>query len=393
MSTKRKIYSTKLKTKLVLEVIKAEKTLNEIASENNVTPKNLQNWKKVFLDNAEIAMEPAKAVKEYKNEIQILKDKNDKYAKVVGKMTVEQEWLSGKLNSLGLSDKKALIDPELKEISISKQCELIDLNRSSYYAESKENKKKIEICEEINNIYNETPTYGARKVHQVLLEQGYSVHLNTVFSYRAEMNLKPILAVKSVTTTIPAKEHFKYPYKLRDLDISKPNQVWSTDITYIYINGGFVYLAAIIDWYSKAILSWSISNTMDKELVTNVLNKALLKHGKPEIFNTDQGSQYTSEAHTKILLENNIIISMDGKGRATDNIVIERFWRSIKCELIYLNEYNSIKELRDDVKDYIDFYNYRRVHQSLNYKKPMNIYLDHSKLNSKINDNFTEKSA
>ncbi len=147
--------------------------------------------------------------------------------------------------------------------------------------------------------------------------------------------------------------------------------MWSTDITYIKIAGGMVYLVAVIDWYSKAVLSWRISNTMDTSLVMDVLDEALLKYGKPEIFNTDQGSQYTSYIHTQTLKDNGITISMDGKGRATDNIAIERFWRSAKVERIYLNQYNTIKELKEDVSDYMDFYNYRRFHETLEYKKPM----------------------
>ena len=170
-------------------------------------------------------------------------------------------------------------------------------------------------------------------------------------------------------------QHLKYSYKLRGIDIVRPNQVWSTDITYIKINGGMVYLAAIIDWFSKAVLSWRISNCMDKELVMSVLNEALFKYPHPEIFNTDQGSQYTSLIHTQTLKDNKITISMDGKGRATDNICIERFWRSVKCVRIYLNEYNSIRDLKLDVKNYIEFYNNRRFHETLEYKKPMDVYL------------------
>ena len=153
-----------------------------------------------------------------------------------------------------------------------------------------------------------------------------------------------------------------------------PNQVWSTDITYIRVDGGFVYLAAIIDWYSKAILSHKISNTMDESLVLDVLNDALRNHGKPEIFNTDQGSQYTSHNHTELLLDNDIKISMDGKGRATDNIAIERLWRSAKYENIYIQEYKTIRELKNGVNEYIEFYNCRRFHQTLDYKKPMDVY-------------------
>ncbi len=384
MSRKRTVYKTEFKTKLVLEVLKGDKTLNEIASENNVLPKNLQNWKATFISNAEMAMEPSKAVKEYKDEIKELKAINDKYAKTVGKMTVELEWMEGKLKSLGLSNKKTLVEPELKTISISRQCALMNLNRSSYYYEPIPDDKKEAILKEINRIYGEIPIYGSLKVHQQLLEDGHKVSLNTVFKYRKELNLKPILAVKPINTTIPIKEHKKYSYKLRAVVINRANQVWSTDITYVKVDGGFVYLAAIIDWYSKAVLSYRISNTMDTELVMDVLNEALSKYPKPEIFNTDQGSQYTSEAHTQMLKQNGITISMDGKGRAADNIVIERFWRSAKCERIYLNEYNSIKELKEDVHDYIDFYNYRRFHQTLDYKKPMSVYLEGLKSNKEF---------
>ena len=193
--------------------------------------------------------------------------------------------------------------------------------------------------------------------------------------------MQAVLAVKQVNTTIPIKEHKKYTYKLRGLNISHANHVWSTDITYIKIAGGMVYMAAIIDWHSKAVLSHRISNTIDTQLVMSVLNDALDKYPHPEIFNTDQGSQYTSEVHTQRLKNLGITISMDGKGRATDNICIERFWRSAKVERIYLNEYQSISELITDVDDYIEFYNYKRFHQTLDYKKPMDVYQESIKLN------------
>ncbi len=390
MSTKRRIFTAKFKTKIVLEVLKGEKTLNEIASKNNITPKNIQNWKKIFLDNAELAMEPAKAIKEYKDENLKLQSKIDDYAKIVGKMTVEKEWLEEKLQSLDLSNKKELIESKLTYISVSTQCKLIKLNPSSLYYKPIENKHKISLKDKINDIYEQIPIYGALKVHQQLLEDGYNISLNTVYKYRQEMGLKPILAVKPINLSIPDKQHKKYSYKLRGIDIVKANQVWSTDITYIKINGGMVYLAAIIDWYSKAVLSWKISNTMDSALTMDVLNEALSLYGKPEIFNTDQGSQYTSHIHTQTLKDNGIIISMDGKGRATDNICIERFWRSAKVERIYLNEYNTIKELKTDVKDYIDFYNHKRFHQTLNYKKPMSFYYDSLKINNKDYDKLVE---
>ena len=386
MSRTRTVYSAELKTRLVLEVLKEESTLAEIATKNKITPKNLQNWKKIFLENAEMAMEPSKAIKEYKEECAKLQIEVGEYAKKVGQLTLEKDWAVGKLKDLDSSKKLEMVDEsESKTVSVVKQCELLHLSRSSIYYAPVVNAHKIAIKDEIKSIFEEIPIYGAKKVHFQLLENGFSVSLNTVESYRKELGLKAILAVREpLCLTQQNIQHPKHSYKLRGLDIIRANQVWSTDITYIKIAGGMVYLAAVIDWYSKAVLSWKISNTMDTSLVMDVLNEALSIYGKPEIFNTDQGSQYTSYVHTQTLIDNGITISMDGKGRATDNIVIERFWRSAKVERIYLNEYNTIKELKEDVTDYMQFYNNRRFHETLKYKKPMNVYFESLKINEEI---------
>ncbi len=382
MSRTRTVYSAEFKTRLVLELLKEDKTLTQIASKNNITPKNLQNWKKIFLNNAVVAMEPAKAVKEYKEENIKLKAKLDEYAKVVGQLTVENEWAVGKLKSLDSSYKKELVDKtDSKIISVVKQCKLLNYNRSNLFYVPMVNPIKQDIKNEIVKIFVDIPCYGYIKVHKELLERGYNVCINTVRQYRKQLSLRAVLVVRPPNTSWADKQHPKHSYKIRGLDTVRANQVWSTDITYIKIKGGMVYMAAIIDWYSKAILSWRISNTMDTDLVMGVLNEALSKYGKPEIFNTDQGSQYTSYIHTQTLKDNNIIISMDGKGRATDNICIERFWRSAKVEKIYLNEYFKISTLKNDVTDYMEFYNYRRFHQTLNYKKPMNVYFESMKIN------------
>lgn len=374
MSNKRTVYSADFKTKVVLEVLKNEQTLGEIATKYSVTPKNIQNWKKIFLENASVAMEPTKATKAYKAENAKLQLELEDYAKTVGQLTLEKGWLEGKLKSLDLSIKKSMVESELETISIVKQCEMLGLSRSSLYYTPVINENIENIKKHIQNIYEDIPIYGSLKVHQQLLEDGYQVCVNTVQQYRKELGLKAVLAVKPPNTSEPSKQHIKYPYKLRGIDISRVNQVWSTDITYLKIKGGTVYLAAIIDWHSKAVLSWSISNIMDSDLVMGVLNEALDKFDKPEIFNTDQGSQYTSYIHTQTLKDKGITISMDGKGRATDNICIERFWRSAKCERIYLNEYETFLDLRNDVSDYIRFYNHRRFHETLGYEKPMNVY-------------------
>ena len=179
------------------------------------------------------------------------------------------------------------------------------------------------------------------------------------------------------------KEHKVYPYALEAFKdekgriiVDRPNRVWSADITYIPIKGGFMYLAAIIDWHSRAILSWRLSNTMDTNLVTGVLKEALEHYGIPEIFNSDQGSQYVSKEHTQILKDHGITISMNGKGRSIDNIAIERFFRTLKYEEVYIKEYENVKELRAGIRNFITFYNSKRFHSSLGYQKPMNVYLE-----------------
>ena len=397
MSKKRTTYSSAFKTKLVLELLQNADTLAEIASKHNILPQNLVNWKKTFLANAEIAMEPSKAVKEYKEELIKSQEQNERLTALVGKVTVEKEWLAKKLKSLGSSELKQLVDlkPTIyksSSISINHQCQLLGINRSGLYYKPRVNHAKQTIKNKITKVFEQIPIYGEKKVHKQLLEDGYKVSLNTVARYRQELGLQAVLAVKQVNTTIPIKEHKKYTYKLRGLNISHANHVWSTDITYIKIAGGMVYMAAIIDWHSKAVLSHRISNTMDSQLVMSVLNEALEKYPHPEIFNTDQGSQYTSEVHTQKLKKLGITISMHpkgiwslrsgrGRGRATDNICIERFWRSAKCERIYLNAYQSIGELITDMDDYIEFYNHRRFHQTLDYKKPMDVYQESIKLN------------
>jgi len=373
MSNKKRTYTSAFKTKIVLEALREEKSIAELSVKYNITPKNIHNWKATFLSNAEIAMEPSKCVAEYKQAAKELNQQVADYAKKVGELTMEKEFLEGKLKSLALFDRKLMIDAK-HILPINKQAELLSIARSTIYYKPVENTYKKSVLDQLKKIHDEIPCYGYIKAHRQLLEDGYSISENTVHKYRQELGIKAILAVKKPNLSLGNKEHAIYSYKLRDVEISHSNQVWSTDITYIKTASGTVYLAAIIDWHSKAVLSWDISNTMDSSLVMRVLDDAIDKFGTPEIFNTDQGSQYTSYVHTQKLKDYGVIISMDGKGRATDNICIERFWRSAKCERIYLNEYKSLPDLRLDVADYIDFYNNRRFHESINYKKPMTFY-------------------
>ena len=360
---KGKQYSSDFKAKVVLELLREESSLNQICSKHGVTPKTLRTWKVLFMKNANLAFNIEHAVSEHKETIALKSKEVDELHRQLGKRTAELEWVSKKLKSLGFEDKRDFIEPELKHISLSRQCELFGFNRSSYYYQSCiDENKKMRLLEAVDNVYSEVPFYGYRKVHKALSEQGFSTGVNQVRLAMRELGLKTIYPTKSVKTTMANIEHKKYPYLLRDLEINKANQVWSTDITYIKVDGGFVYLAAVIDWYSKAILSHRISNIMDTTLVLDVLQDAINQYGIPEIFNTDQGSQYTSQDHTQLLLDHGIQISMDGKGRATDNIAIERFWRSAKYENIYISEYKNMRTLKMGVAEYIRFYNLKRFH-------------------------------
>jgi len=382
MSVKRKSFSADFKAKLVLEVLEGEATVNEIASKYGVLPISLKNWKKQFLENMSLAFDKSTVVKEYKDEIEELKKSKDSIAKKLGETIVEKEFLEGKLVSLASSkERKTLLDTKLN-LSLNHQCKLLHVSKSSLYYEAKKpfsTGKEIKLLDAINNIYSDFPSYGYRRITKQLQNDGYNVGNKLIKKAMKYMGIEALYPKPKTTTA--NKEHTKYPYLLKDfrndagqIVIDRANKVWSTDITYIKLEKGFVYLAAIIDWYSKKILSWKLSNTMDVSLTTSVLKEALALYPNPEIFNTDQGSQYTSKVHTGILKKHDIKISMDGVGRATDNICIERFWRSIKYEEIYLNEYKNMKVLRKAIEKYMDAYNRKRLHSAIDYKTPNEVY-------------------
>jgi len=371
----KKTYSAEFKTKVVLELLKEEETIANVASKYSISVQTLKQWKKRFLENASLAFDLGNATKEYKEKIKNLEKENEQLAKTLGKTTIERDWAVGKLKSLDLSSKKSLIESKLTKLSVMRQCELISLNRSSlYYKKKPISKDDKKIMQKIEKIYSEISTYGYRRIHKKLKEEGYNIGHNKVHKFMKNMGLEGIRPKRKLKN-IKKELNKIYPYLLKDIEITKPNQVWSSDITYIPVKGGFIYLCAIVDWYSRAVIAYNISNTMDVNLVTQTLNEALNKYPKPEIFNTDQGSQYTSKEHIGLLKKNNIKISMNSKGRSIDNIVIERFFRTLKYEEIYVNEYDNIKHLKKSINEFIDFYNYKRFHSSLNYDKPMNVYL------------------
>lgn len=265
-----------------------------------------------------------------------------------------------------------MVEPKEK-ISIRRQCELLDLPRSTFYFEGMETPEEdLKLCTELDRLHLEFPAAGSRQLSRLLRNRGKRVNRKRVQRLMRAMGLEA-LAPKPCTT-MANPEHEKFPYLLRNLNIVRPNQVWASDITYIPTAMGHCYLVAVMDWYSRRVLSWRVSNSMDSTFCIEALREAMGKFGTPSIFNTDQGSQFTDKAFTSVLLNAGVKVSMDGRGRFMDNIFVERLWRSIKCEEVYLSEYWDVQEARRGIGAYIDKYNRVRPHSALGYQTPESYY-------------------
>jgi putative transposase len=270
-------------------------------------------------------------------------------------------------------NRKMSIEPDNQEISISKQCELLQISRSGFYYKNKEESpENIEIMNKIDKLHSMDPTLGSRRLCVLLNELGFNIARGKTRRLMRKMRIKTVYCVPKSTNI--DKTAYKYPYLLRHLKITHPGHVWATDITYIPMEKGFMYMTAIIDLHSRYIVGWDLSNSMEAEWVVSVVQDAIAQHGKPEIINSDQGSQYTSELYTKYLTDSNIAISMDGKGRAIDNVFIERFWRTLKHEKIYLCPTNDPNQLFNDIKNFINYYNNQRKHTSLSNVTPGEVF-------------------
>lgn len=271
-----------------------------------------------------------------------------------------------------MAGKRALIEPSHPELSLRRQCELVGLNRSSwYYQPASESPLNLLLMRLLDEQYTRTPFYGWPRMTTYLQDCGYPVNHKRVQRLLRKMGL--VAVYPKPRTTLNNPEHRVYPYRLRDLAVTQPNQVWCADITYIRLTGGFMYLVAIMDWFSRYILTWELSNTLDGHFCLSAVREAL-RHEQPAIFNTDQGVQFTATAFTSTLEQADVLISMDGRGRAMDNIFIERFWRSLKYEDIYLKEYADVPALFTGLTRYIQFYNHERRHQSLKNCTPAQVY-------------------
>jgi len=266
-----------------------------------------------------------------------------------------------------------MIDPTL-DLAVSTQCQLLGLARSTYYYESTQSESDLNLAlmEEIDRLYLAHPENGSRMMTKVLRRQGHEVNRKRVQRLMQLMGLRSLCPQPKTTT--PNKAHPVYPYLLRGLRVTHPNHVWCSDLTYIPFKKGFLYLVAIMDWHSRKVLTWRVSNTMTSDFCVAALVEALALYGTPEIFNTDQGAQFTSDAFTRVLRDAGVTISMDGVGRAIDNVFIERLWRTLKYDHVYLNPAESGNACRDGITGFLTYYNEDRPHSALNDATPDEVY-------------------
>ena len=274
--------------------------------------------------------------------------------------------------------RKAMID-RAQALPVTEQCRLIQVSRSSiYYRPESVSDEDDRLMRVIDEIHLKRPFLGSHRIRDELIDQGHQVNRKKVRRLMLKMGISAIYPRPS--TSRPSKGHRIYPYLLRDLEVTRPNQVWASDITYLPMARGFLYLVAIMDWSSRKVLSYRISNTMESDFCVEALQEALRRYGKPEIFNTDQGAQFTSESFTRVLKEAGVLISMDGKGRWVDNVFVERLWRSLKYEEVYLKAYKTTREAREGIGSYFEYYNEDRRHQGLDRLTPDEAYKGHLNL-------------
>ncbi|MBW1821396.1 MAG: IS3 family transposase [Deltaproteobacteria bacterium] len=369
MGKVRKNYSASFKAKVALEAVKKEKTISQLSSEYGVHSNQINQWRKRLLEDLPDIFSQKRKKKE--------KDTEELQAELyqqIGQLKVELDWLKKKSLTCSVDLKRQCIDPSHSRIPITRQCDLLGIGRSGYYYQStRDDSYNQYLMRLIDEEYTRYPIYGIEKMTAVLRRQGHSVNPKRIRRLMRLMDLEAIYPKPNLSK--PIKAHKIYPYLLRGVRIDRVDQVWSTDITYIRLKQGFIYLVAVIDWFSRYVLSHEFSTTLDTAFCIKALQDAL-KVATPGTFNTDQGSQFTSDAFTGILIKAGVKISMDGRGRALDNIFVERLWRSVKYERVYLHNYETVREAIQDIGEYFDFYNNERPHQSLDYHTPAKIYFN-----------------
>ncbi|WP_371262547.1 IS3 family transposase [Sphingobium sp. YR768] len=365
----RRNHSPAFKAKVALAAVKGEKTLAELAQQFDVHPNQITQWRGQLLEGAagvfgsETRSEAAAPAIDVKT----------LHAKI-GELTLVNDFLRGAREGGTVAERKTMIDRS-HALPLARQARELGISRGGiYYLPRPVPPADLAIMRRIDELHLEFPFAGSRMLRDLLRQEGIEIGRQHVATLMKKMAIEAIY--RRPNTSKPTPGHKIYPYLLRKLPIVRPNQVWATDISYIPMARGFVYLVAIVDWFSRKVLAWRVSITMEADFCVEALEEALTRFGKPEIFNTDQGSQFTSHAFTSVLLREEIAISMDGRGAWRDNVMVERLWRSVKYEEVYLRAYGGVSEARESIGRYLSFYNGRRPHSSLAARTPDQAYFD-----------------
>lgn len=367
MASVRKRHTPEFKVKIAIEAIQQRKTTNELTAEYGVHTTQINTWKNLALAVLPEAFTSRKEKRQESQQAEI-----DELHRQIGQLIAERDWLKKKFLDHPLEGRKTMIDPQDAEFSVRQQCDLLGVNRSTlYYQPVGESEENLIFMRLLDEQYTKTPFYGVLRMEAWLRSLGYEVNCKRIRRLLRVMGLEAVYQKPSTST--PNPEHEIYPYLLRGLVIDHCDQVWSADITYIRLASGFVYLMAVIDWHSRYVLGWELSTTLDADFCIETVGK-LLEKRRCEIFNVDQGAQFTTTRFTRPLLNKGIKVSMDGRGRALDNIFVERLWRTVKYEYVYLHEIQTVREAWLGFRDYFHFYNHERFHQSLGYRTPAQVY-------------------
>jgi putative transposase len=372
MSVIRKSYTVEFKTKVVREILREEKTLSQIASEYGTHTNVISRWRDQALAAVPGAFNDQAAADQAAKEAAWEKEREELYAEI-GKLSTQLAWMKKNVViCLSRDERVALVDRTNGEISLSAQTQLLGLNRTSLYSQPvPPSAEEIALKHRIDQLYTDHPYYGSRRITGQLRREGIKVNRKAVMRHMHEMGLAAVYPGPNLSKR--AHQATIYPYLLANVTASYPNHVWGLDITSIRLRQGWLYLVAILDWYSRYVLAWELDQTMQVAFVLEAMQRAL-RQAKPVICKSDQGSQFTSIPSSTLLKDHDVQISMDGRGRALDNIFTERLWRTIKYEEVYLKDYQSPREARQSLTEYLQFYNERRIHQSLDYRTPAELY-------------------
>ncbi|MGA7972526.1 MAG: IS3 family transposase [Pseudolabrys sp.] len=363
----RRNHTPAFKAKVALAAVKGDRTLAHLAEHFDVHPNQITTWKAQLEGGAADVFGPGSGAAAPPVDVKSLHAK-------IGELTLENGFFRRRAHQGGIAERKAMIDRE-HELPITKQAEVLHISRGSvYYTPRPVPEADLAIMRRLDRLHLELPFAGSRMLRGLLAAEGCKVGRRHVKTLMKRMGIEALY--RRPRTTKPEPGHKIYPYLLRGMAITRPNQVWAMDITYIPMARGFVYLAVVLDWFSRRVLSWRLSITMEAAFCVETLEDALARHGKPEIFNTDQGSQFTGSTFTGVLAYNGIAISMDGKGAWRDNVFVERLWRSVKYEEVYLRAYDNVSEARASIGRYLNFYNGRRPHSSLDGTTPDQAYFN-----------------